>query len=142
MSQPPGPFDGGDSPQPPYGAPPEPQGWYPPPGYPPHPQGGWGYPAPVANGKATAALVTGVTTLVLAWCVGFGLVGLLAVFLGVRARQEIRASGGRQTGDGIALAGIVTGTIAAVVGLLALVVIIVAVLASPEAGTATFNSYA
>jgi hypothetical protein len=114
--------------------PPEP----PPPGY------GYGYgPAygPVVaptNRKATASLVTGIASLVLSWCCGLGLVGIVAVVLGVKARSEIRASGGTQQGEGLALGGIITGAVAAVLGLLILVVMIVAIAAGvdyqPEPG--------
>lgn len=84
------------------------------------------YGEPVArptNGKATASLATGVTTLVLSWCCGFGLLGVVAIVLGVKARREIQDGGGVQQGDGVALAGIVTGAIAVVLGLLILLVI-------------------
>ena len=79
------------------------------------------------NGKATAALVAGVTALVFSWCCGLGLAGLVAVVLGLNARTEIRARGGEQPGAGLALAGILTGALAAVLGVVVLVVIAVAV---------------
>jgi hypothetical protein len=66
---------------------------------------------------------------VLSWCCGFGLVGIAAVILGVKARREIQSSGGAQQGDGLALGGIITGAIAIVLGLLILVVIGIAVIA-------------
>jgi hypothetical protein len=103
------------------------------PGYPP--QYGYGAP-PSTNGKATAALITGIATLVLSWCCGLGIVGVVAIVLGVRARSEIRASGGQQTGDGIALGGIITGSIAVVFGFASLVFIIVAV----AQGNANFST--
>ncbi len=163
MSQPSGPTDEGDSsPEHPHeGATPaqprddgargsatgdEQPGYWPqqpggyPPGYgqPPYAGGGYGYgvPAglPVTNGKATASLVTGISTLVLAWCCGFGLLGAVAIVLGVRARSEIRASQGQQTGDGLALAGIITGAIGVVIGLVALVVVIIAVVSQSDTG--------
>ena len=109
MSQPPG--------QPPPGQPPGGPS-YQGPGY------GSGYPtATVTNGKATAALVVGISTLVLSWCCGFGLLGAVAIALGMRARTEIAHSGGGQDGDGLALAGIITGAVAAVVALGVLVAI-------------------
>jgi hypothetical protein len=58
---------------------------------------------------------------VLSWCCGLGLVGLVAIVLGVKARREVRLSGGRLHGDGLALAGIVTGLVAVVLGVLVLV---------------------
>ena len=104
------------------------------PGYPQHP----GY-APVlpTNSKATAALITGVTTLVLSWCCGLGVLGVVAVFLGLRGRTEIRLSQGTQTGEGLALAGIITGAVATVVGLLTIALIAVVV----ATGQAAFTQY-
>jgi hypothetical protein len=93
------------------------------------------------NGKATAALVTGIASLVLSWCCGLGLAGIVAVVLGVRARKEIAASGGAQQGDGLALGGIVTGAIAAVLGLLILVLIVLALLSGVQFETdATYGT--
>jgi hypothetical protein len=129
MSYPPGPPPpeqpgygqgwGGEG-QPPYGEGPVPPGFA---------------PVPPTNNKATAALITGVTTLVLSWCCGLGVLGVVAVVLGIRARSEVRSSGGAQTGEGIALAGIITGAVAAVIGVLVIALIII-VLAT---GNATFT---
>jgi hypothetical protein len=104
------------------------------PGYPQHP----GY-APVlpTNSKATAALITGVSTLVLSWCCGLGVLGVVAVFLGMRGRTEIRLSQGTQTGEGLALAGIITGAVATVVGLLTIALIAVVI----ATGQAAFTQY-
>lgn len=100
----------------------------PPPGY---------APLRVTNGKATASLVTGVSTLVLSWCCGLGLLGLVAVFLGLRARTEIRLAGGFQSGEGLAVAGIVTGVLATLVGVLTVVVVVALVVT----GRAAFMQY-
>lgn len=104
--------------------------------HPPQPPSGpvhglpYGVPAVrPTNGKATASLVTGIATLVLSWCCGLGLAGVVAIVLGVKARAEIRASGGTQDGDGLALGGIITGAVAVVLGLLVLVVIGLAIVA-------------
>ena len=98
-----------------------------------------GYPAPApTNGKATSALIVGITTLVLSWCCGFGVLGLVAVVLGMKGRSEIRRSGGAQGGEGIALAGVVTGAVAVLVGL----VVLVAVIAVIASGNAAFQDYA
>ncbi|MEU3558378.1 DUF1707 and DUF4190 domain-containing protein [Streptomyces fragilis] len=64
-------------------------------------------PAPypgTTNGKATAAMVLGILTVMTA-----GLTSIPAVALGHQARSEIRASG--QQGDGCAIAGLVLGWI-------------------------------
>lgn len=86
---------------------------------------GYGYPSRT-NGKATAALWTGIASIVLAFCCGFGLVGVLPIVLGVKARSEIRATGGQQEGDGMALAGIITGAIGVVLSLGVIALIIIA----------------
>lgn len=73
---------------------------YPPPPVPP-------VPAPPTDTKATVALVLGVVSL----C-GLGLVtGIPAVVLGLLSRRDIRRSGGRLGGAGLALGGIVTGVL-------------------------------
>ncbi len=47
---------------------------------------------------------------------GFGLIGIAGIVLGVQARKEIAASGGRQSGDGLAIGGLVTGILAVLAG--------------------------
>lgn len=118
-----------------------------PPGPPQPEQPGYGQPyggpppgwAPVlpTNSKATAALITGITTLVLSWCCGLGVLGLAAVVLGMKGRAEVRQSQGTQTGEGLAIAGIITGGIAVLIGLL-VIALIVLVFAT---GSATFTDY-
>lgn len=90
---------------PPYDAPPPPPpGSYPPPysvgattaGYAPP------LPGPSTNGFSIASLVLGIV-----WVFGVGAV--LAVIFGFVARKQIRESGGRQDGGGMALAGIILG---------------------------------
>ncbi len=92
---------------------------------------GYGYVQPT-NGKATAALWTGIGSLVLTPCCGLGILGLLPIVLGVKARSEIRASGGQQDGEGMALAGIITGACGLVLSIIFIALIIV-VIASGEA---------
>ena len=85
------------------------------------------------NGKATAALWTGVGSLVLTPCCGAGILGILPIVLGVKARSEIRATG--QEGDGMALAGIITGIVSVVLS-----VVIIAFLAVViSSGNADFD---
>ena len=40
------------------------------------------------NSKATASLVVGIVTLVLSWCCGFRVLGLVAVALGIRRTRR------------------------------------------------------
>ncbi len=89
--------------------PPYQPGGYPPPyqpgGYPPPYQPG-GYPAPLprTNGFAIASLVLGIL-----WILGLG--SILALIFGLVGRKQIDRSGGRQRGRGLAIAGIVLGTV-------------------------------
>ena len=143
-------------PQDPYGQPPhDQQGYgrqgypgypgYPPPpyaqqGYPPAgygdpygqpPYGQYGYPGQgflrTRNGKAIAAMWTGIGALALTLCCGAGVLGLLPIVLGVKARSEIRASGGHQEGDGMALAGIITGAFAVLLSVVVIAAIVIAI---------------
>jgi hypothetical protein len=78
----------------------------PPPAPPPAPGPvGQPYVPQETNGLAVAALVCGIA--------GFfcGLVWILALVFGYRARAQIDASGGQQGGRGMAVAGIVLGWI-------------------------------
>jgi hypothetical protein len=129
------PYTGGNPyAQPTYGGPPTPYaqpGYY---GYPGYgtPYSPYGF-QPATNGKATAALWTGVGSLVLTFCCGAGIVGIVAIVLGFIARGEIKRSGGQQTGEGMALAGIITGAIALVFGLAIVVFVIIALATDPSA---------
>jgi hypothetical protein len=58
--------------------------------------------APETNGLAVASLVAGVL-----WVVWLG--SFLAVAFGHTALSQIKQSGGRQTGTGLAIAGLVMG---------------------------------
>jgi hypothetical protein len=134
--QPPPPYGQPQYGQPPYGQPQYGQPPYGQPGYGGQPSPyGYGYPQR-ANGKATAALWTGIGALVLSFCCGLGVMGVLPIVLGVKARSEIRASGGQQEGDGMALAGIITGAVAIVLSLAFIALIVVALVR----GDANFNT--
>jgi hypothetical protein len=81
------------------------------PGYPPP---GPGFAQPTNNGLAIASLVTGILGVI---CCGY-FTGIPALILGIIARNQIRASGGAQKGDGMALAGIILGAVGIVFGIL------------------------
>jgi hypothetical protein len=114
------PPESGATPPPPPAQPPVPPAQPPAPpapGYgavppPPPPPPAYGAPmgaavAPATNQKAIWALVLGIA--------GFlccGLLGIGGLLLGMQARNEIKASGGAQGGDGLALAGMICGGIA------------------------------
>ena len=87
---------------------------------------------PPAHRRATVALVLGVTTLALSWTCFAGLLGVVPVVQGLRARREIRASGDTLGGHGRATAGVVTGGLA-VLTALAVVYAVLETFASGEA---------
>ena len=95
--------------------PPPPGDNQPPPGgggYPP-PPGAGGYAQPQSNKKALWSMILGIVGVVLC-CAGI-LFGVPALILGNMAKKEIAASGGAQTGAGMAKAGVILGIIAIVI---------------------------
>jgi hypothetical protein len=139
---PPGGPPGGPPSGPPPGAPP------PPPGMPPPPpsQGGpqlyqppppsYGAPPPLAQPQYGAPAYGGPKTNTLAiislvasliWVCGLG--SIAAVIMGFMARGQIRQSGGRETGDGLALAGIIIGFVG-VAGLVLWLLFVIGIAAS------------
>ncbi|MFC4114148.1 DUF4190 domain-containing protein [Nonomuraea zeae] len=112
-------------PQPPYGPPPgppygpqqPPYGWYPPPyGWYPPPQ------PPPQSGLAVASMVIGILSWVFVCFYGFP--GILAVILGHMARSQIRA--GTHRGEGMAIAGLILGYIAAAGAAMFLLYVVIA----------------
>jgi hypothetical protein len=79
------------------------------------------------NPLAIASLVTGILSIVC--CFAFGGLGVVlggaGVVLGYLAKQQIAESGGTQQGDPLALGGMITGGIGAVLGLIGLILFIV-----------------
>ncbi len=79
------------------------------------PQWGGGGQAPQSTpGKATAALVLGIVSIVLCPLI----CGILAVVFGGQAKREIDASGGRLGGRGMAQAGVICGWVGIAEGIL------------------------
>jgi hypothetical protein len=99
---------------------------YPGEGYQPQYPYGYGprYVLPT-NGLAIASLVVSVVGLVglCAYLLG-GYIGIVGLILGVVARRQIREQG--TSGDGLALAGVIVGTIAAAVSIIATVLFVLA----------------
>jgi hypothetical protein len=115
------PFDPQQPPPPP--PPPPPHPGYPPPyGYqPPPPGGGYGYPPQrTVNGMAIASMVLGIL-----WLYWLG--SILALVFGYVARGQIRERN-NQTGDGMAIAGIVLGWVG--VGTLLLFIVLAVAIGS------------
>lgn len=86
----------------------------PPSGYPPPPA------TPQQNGLAVASLVLGIVSLACSQC----LTAVPGVILGHIALRQIRASRGTQTGQGLAIGGLVCGYIA--IGVTVLLVLVYA----------------
>jgi len=76
---------------------------------------------------------TGLAMLLTSIC-GLGVLGFIPITLGVVARREISRSGGRQGGDGMALAGIITGAVATVLSLLLIAVVVLLLAAYDSSG--------
>ncbi len=62
-------------------------------------------PAAPTNAWAIVSLISGIAS----WIGLFGIGGIVAVIAGLVARRHIRASGGAESGDNLALAGIIIG---------------------------------
>ena len=93
--------------------------------------GGYGYPAPYAypaptNGLAIASLV--VSIIAMAGLCAYGLggyLGIVGLIMGVVSRRQIRERGG--DGDGLALAGVIIGSISAAIAVIATILIVVTI---------------
>jgi hypothetical protein len=92
----------------------------PPGGYGGDQYGGGGYAAPKTNQKAIWALVTGILSVI---CCGV-IAGIPALILGQSAKKEIAASGGAQSGGGMAQAGFVLGIISIALTVLYLILLV------------------
>ncbi|HEV7283124.1 MAG TPA: GYF domain-containing protein [Pirellulaceae bacterium] len=85
-------------------------------------------PAPLGNSLAAIfAIVIGIGSLLLSVLPLAGAFGVVAIGLGVYAVREIRGSHGELTGFGLAITGVVTGSIAALAGAVWMVLLIYAV---------------
>jgi hypothetical protein len=79
-------------------------------------------PVPIkrpANSKAIVSLVCGCGGLVT--CCSFGVLSLVAVIFGHLAKSEIKNSSGQQGGEGMAVAGLVTGYIGLALGFVGII---------------------
>jgi hypothetical protein len=90
------------------------------------------YPYPQAGPKQTNGLAIASLVLSILWLWGVG--ALLAVIFGIRARRQIRESGGMQGGDGLAIAGLVIG----IVGLVGTVLVTALVFAAGFSNVLSF----
>ena len=88
---------------------------------------GYAAAAPRTDGMAIAALVVGIVAVPGIFCYGIlaVILGAVAIFLGLRARRQIKASGGAVGGYGLAQAGWIIGLCAAILGALYFIFIVV-----------------
>ena len=101
---------------------------YTPPPPPPQPgPGGYGYAAPQQNQKALWSMILGILSLI---CCGV-VVGIVAIVLGNSAKNEIAASGGMQTGEGMAKAGVILGWIGVALTILGVILFVTGALTLP-----------
>jgi hypothetical protein len=92
------------------------------------------------NGLAVTSLVLGIISIPLGFCYGFGvLLGIPAFILGLVARRQIEQSGGTQSGQGLAIAGMITGGLTAGLIVLSVVVIVILALLGPAVGNVFSN---
>ena len=119
--------------EPPYGQPQQPYGQTPY-GQPPY---GYGYQSPTTNSLAIASLVVSVLSIVgVCLCGVLGLAGVVGAILGHVARRQIKARG--ESGDGMALAGIIVGWIVFALTLVLGVVLVVALASDGSWDYSTF----
>lgn len=92
-------------------------------------------PAGVRNKLALTSMILGIVAIPLYFCLYAGVpVGIAAVIIGAIGLKQIKESAGVQGGKGMAIAGIVTGAIAAALILLSVLVIAVLSLFGPSIG--------
>ncbi|MGL4306509.1 MAG: DUF4190 domain-containing protein [Mycobacteriaceae bacterium] len=96
--------------------PPPPAGFYPPPPIGAYPSyTGNNPPMTPRNGLGIAALVLGIISIVMFWFFGIGVaLGITAVILGFLARRRVKK--GEANNGGVALAGIITGVLGFIAG--------------------------
>lgn len=100
---------------------------------PSHAAYGYAYSQPSmlpTSGKAIASMVIGICSIVI-YILGF-ILGPLAIGLWASARNDFKQMPPRYKGQGLATAGLVTGIIGSLIGLLMVVVIIVAIVAASQ----------
>lgn len=69
---------------------------------------------PAQNQKALWGMITGIVSLL---CCGI-ILGVVAIVLSLQAKKEIEASGGQQSGAGMAQAGLILGIIGVVLSVI------------------------
>ena len=86
----------------------------------------WAAPSQPAETNAWA--IVSLVASILSWVGLFGIGGIVGLIAGIVGRNQIRDSAGRQTGDGIAIAGIVLGGINVVLSCIAILCVLAVIL--------------
>lgn len=81
---------------------------------------------PKSNGMALASMILGIVGFFFGW-VTFAIVPILAVVLGHKSLRKIKQSNGSETGEGMAITGLITGYISLVFSLIFLLGVIAAI---------------
>ena len=96
-------------------------------------------PQPKTNGMAIGSMVVSIVGITLVACYGGGgLLGIVGAILGHVARRQIKAR--KESGDGMALAGIIIGWISAGLGLLVVGLIVAFVVYAVNATPSSYDS--
>jgi Domain of unknown function (DUF4190) len=94
------------------------------------------------NALAIISLIFGIVSIPTAFCYGCGIIfAIVAIITGLIARSQIKQSGGRQGGDGLALAGLIIGALVAalaIIGVLCYGVFMAIVLVTSSASGNSF----
>lgn len=92
------------------------------------------------NGLAITSMVLGIVSIPLTFCYGSGILfGIAAFVTGLIARRQIKDSAGTQSGDGMALAGMIMGGIIGGLAGIAIVTIVILALLGPAVGNIFSN---
>jgi hypothetical protein len=97
-------------------------------------------PASKTNGMAITSLILGILSIPADFCYGSGIIfGIAAIIMGFIARKQIKESQGTQSGDGLALTGIITGAVGGLLVGGAICIIAILLLLGPTVGNVFSN---
>jgi hypothetical protein len=97
-------------------------------------------PAPKTNGLAIGSMVVSIVGATLLFCYGAGgIVGIVGAILGHVARRQIKAN--KESGDGMALAGVIVGWIVAGLGLIVLGFVVVGIIMFANSASSSSYNY-
>jgi len=92
-------------------------------------QGAYGAAPSKTNGLALTSMILGIASVV--FCYLNLPLGVVALILGVLGRRKIEESGGAERGSGMALAGIICGSVDILWGVISIILLAVGALSNP-----------